>query len=266
MLFALADELDISDTEKADIEAILKTSTNGTFMTKPINDAYSFNDSAKQYSISFDKDEISIPADLLTAESKVTVYVRIITQIDLEQLSEMVRSRWSHSHEISLIIDCLASADNSVAKDFIMMNEDRITAFYPVMIAVDPKSAIRLNKEKNVRIDFFIEHRWHDSLLAFKALCKSDKSFSVQYLKRSIIQFSEAYSDVCALDFTSRDALDLLKEIEKIDRESYFKIVSGINRDKILNRWDQCGGISPRKRQWVNKRKKEYFGILGLPI
>lgn len=75
LLFALADELGISDTEKADIEAILKTSTNGTFMTKPINDAYSFNDSAKQYSISFDKDEISIPADLLTAESKVTVYV-----------------------------------------------------------------------------------------------------------------------------------------------------------------------------------------------
>ena len=75
LLFALADELGISDTEKADIEAILKTSTNGTFMTKPINDAYSFNDLAKQYSVSFKKDEISIPADLLTAESKVTISV-----------------------------------------------------------------------------------------------------------------------------------------------------------------------------------------------
>lgn len=75
LLFALADELNISETEKSDIEAILKTATNGTFLTKPINDAYSFSDSAKQYSISFGKDEISIPADLLTAESKVTVYV-----------------------------------------------------------------------------------------------------------------------------------------------------------------------------------------------
>lgn len=75
LLFALADELGISDSEKADIEAILKTSTNGTFLTKPINDAYSFNGSTKKYSINFDKDEIRIPADLLTAESKVTVYV-----------------------------------------------------------------------------------------------------------------------------------------------------------------------------------------------
>lgn len=75
LLFALADELGISDTEKSDIEAILKTDTNGTFLTKPINDAYSFNGSGNKYSINFEKDEINIPADLLTAESKVTVSV-----------------------------------------------------------------------------------------------------------------------------------------------------------------------------------------------
>ena len=55
------------------------------------------------------------------------------------------------------------------------------------------------------------------------------------------------------------------KEIERIDRESYLKIVSGINKDKVLKSWDQCGGISPRKRQWVKRRKIEFFGILGLP-
>ena len=75
LLFALADELGISDTEKSDIEAILKTDTNGTFLTKPINDAYSFNGSGNKYSINFEKDVINIPADLLTAESKVTVSV-----------------------------------------------------------------------------------------------------------------------------------------------------------------------------------------------
>lgn len=75
LLFALADELGISDTEKSDIEAILKTDTNGTFLTKPINDAYSFNGSGNKYSINFEKDEINIPADLLTTESKVTVSV-----------------------------------------------------------------------------------------------------------------------------------------------------------------------------------------------
>ena len=37
-------------------------------------------------------------------------------------------------------------------------------------------------------------------------------------MKSNITQFSDAYSKVCALDFTDRDALDLLKEIERIDK------------------------------------------------
>ena len=76
LLFALADELNISDAEKKEIEDILKTSTCGTFITKPINDAFSFtSNNAGEYSISFDKDDISIPAELLTAGSTVTVTV-----------------------------------------------------------------------------------------------------------------------------------------------------------------------------------------------
>ena len=75
LLFALADEMNISDVEKSDIEAILKTNSNGTFLTKPINDAFSFNDSTNKYTISFTKDDIGIPADLLTAGATVTATV-----------------------------------------------------------------------------------------------------------------------------------------------------------------------------------------------
>lgn len=75
LLFALSDELNISDAEKTEIEAILKTESNGTFITKPINDAFSFSNLDDNYSISFDKDDIGIPAELLTAGSKVTVTV-----------------------------------------------------------------------------------------------------------------------------------------------------------------------------------------------
>ena len=82
LLFALADKLNISDSEKTDIEAILKTDTNGTFLTKPINDAYSFRDSTEKYTIEFAKDEISIPADLLTAGSKVTVTITENNQVE----------------------------------------------------------------------------------------------------------------------------------------------------------------------------------------
>lgn len=75
LLFALADEMNVSDSEKAEIEAILETDNNGIFMVKPINDAYSFAGTANKYSIELRKNEIIIPANLLTEESKITVTI-----------------------------------------------------------------------------------------------------------------------------------------------------------------------------------------------
>lgn len=75
LLFALAEKLNISDSEKADIEAILKTDSNGIFLAKPINNEFSFRDSSEKYSVEVDKDEIRIPVNLLTAGSKVTVTI-----------------------------------------------------------------------------------------------------------------------------------------------------------------------------------------------
>lgn len=75
LLFALADELDVSEEEKNEIEAILNTESNGIFLSKPINNAYSFNESAEQYEIVFSKDEIIIPANILTAEASILVTV-----------------------------------------------------------------------------------------------------------------------------------------------------------------------------------------------
>ena len=67
--------MEISDTEKAEIEAILKTGTNGTFLCKPINDAYSFSQRGNRYTVEFDGDTLVIPAELMTANSTVTITV-----------------------------------------------------------------------------------------------------------------------------------------------------------------------------------------------
>ena len=194
----------------------------------------------------------------------VEKYNSVVEQIDLERLSEMVKSSWEQSYEISLIFEFLATANTSIAKDFLEMNEDKVVVYYPVMIAIDPKYAIMANKEKKVPLDLFGEHHWEYRLLALKALSKANKTFCVEYLKSNEKKISEVYSNVCALDFTDRNALDFLKEIEKIDIESYHEIISGIDKEKIIKRWDQCGGISPRKMQWVRKRKEIFFDTLGL--
>lgn len=75
LLFALADEMKISNKDKSDIEAILQTATNGTFISKPINDVYSFNNSNTKYAASVTKDKIVLPASLLTADSEIQLIV-----------------------------------------------------------------------------------------------------------------------------------------------------------------------------------------------
>ena len=75
LLFALADEMGISDEEQAEIEAILKTDSNGIFLCKPINDAYSFSNRDNHYTVEFTGDTLIIPADLLTDGSTVTITV-----------------------------------------------------------------------------------------------------------------------------------------------------------------------------------------------
>ena len=75
LLFALAEKLGISDTEKRDLEAILGTETNGIFLSKPINDAYSFSNRDNRYTLDFSGDALDIPANLLTAGSTITITV-----------------------------------------------------------------------------------------------------------------------------------------------------------------------------------------------
>lgn len=75
MLFALANELNISDAEKNNIEDILQTETNGTFLSEPINYHYSFHETPEEYKIDFSEDELVIPVNLLTTGAKVIVSV-----------------------------------------------------------------------------------------------------------------------------------------------------------------------------------------------
>ena len=75
LVFALAEKLDISDSEKADIEAILETESNGIFLSKPVNDRYSFLVDKNDYNIEFGTEEIVIPADLLSDGSSIVVTV-----------------------------------------------------------------------------------------------------------------------------------------------------------------------------------------------
>lgn len=77
LLFSLAEKLNITDDEKARIEGILQTDQAGVFISKPVNDAYSFTNPSvsSDYAMSVSKDGITVPANLLIEGAAVTVSI-----------------------------------------------------------------------------------------------------------------------------------------------------------------------------------------------
>lgn len=75
LLFALAEQLKISASEQLKIQKMLKTESNGVFLSEPVNDRYSFDTNSNDYAVAFSVSEIVIPADLLVQGARITVTV-----------------------------------------------------------------------------------------------------------------------------------------------------------------------------------------------
>lgn len=76
LLFALAEQLDIGASEQHIIQKMLKTESNGVFLSKPVNDRYSFDTNTNDYKIEFSVSEIVIPAILLVQGARIAVIVK----------------------------------------------------------------------------------------------------------------------------------------------------------------------------------------------
>ena len=114
-----------------------------------------------------------------------------------------------------------------------------------------------------IAFELFTQHWWDDSLAALKALVRIDSEFSKEFLEKNVVQIANRYSDVTALDFSERHSLDLFKLIQDTNEKAFEKIVKLINKEKILEKWDKCGGINPRQKRWICKREAEFFQLIG---
>ena len=197
---------------------------------------------------------------ILTYDDRL--YVSVIHKIDLQELSDRTNYSWNDYYEICLILDCLYQGDKTVAKQFIEMNRSKIQSYYSTMIVIDTEGAIKASKDYNIPLEFLTDHWWDMSLAALKAMYTVDPEFTKKYLDENAKIIAARYSDVTALDFTERNSIDLLKFIQKISFKAYKKVMSMINKEKVLENWDKCGGIEPRKMRWIAERKKTFLTMI----
>lgn len=79
LLFELANELNISESDRKNIEQILhgSASNEDLFLTQPLNSTYYFSDSMDdiEYNVVYEKGSVEIPVQLLSECSKITVSI-----------------------------------------------------------------------------------------------------------------------------------------------------------------------------------------------
>ena len=75
LLFALADERNIPTSEERKIEGILRGNGNIVFLSKELENKYTFTQKAVSVDATFDKTELKLPANSLSANSKIIVKV-----------------------------------------------------------------------------------------------------------------------------------------------------------------------------------------------
>ena len=192
----------------------------------------------------------------------VQKFKAIMSMVDLQKLSRAVSNSWGQSHEICMIVDYLREADEALAKKFVEMNSKRVVCYYSTLIIVDVDGAIAANVEHAIPLKIFTEHWWDASLEALKTMRKNNYLFTKDYLETNISQIAQRYSDVTALDFVEKYSLDILRLIKEISPQAFDQVVTLIDKEKVIEKWDRCGGIDPRKKRWVAKRKEEYLQLL----
>ena len=147
LLFALSDQIDISESEKTEIENILETEKNGIFMVDSINDAYSFGNVDNKYSIEFSAKELVIPVNLMTKESKITVTVSekgksqtfddfVVTKVErdgktIDEFKAYVSSKqlkkydWTANSKIDITITYSDACDKSITFKYVVKNFEK---------------------------------------------------------------------------------------------------------------------------------------------
>lgn len=147
LLFALADELNISSDEKSKIDSILHENGESIFLTKALDDRFWFNNNGSgidvdSLNIDFDGEKISIPANCVTDRSTISVSVsgtnEEITLTDWE-ISKVKRPKNSS------ISDFVATFTSKGAKDY------KYKASQTVTIKITPVSE---SPENTIEIEY----------------------------------------------------------------------------------------------------------------
>lgn len=159
LLFALAEEIDISEKEQSRIEAILHENGDNIFLTQALDNRFWFKNKSKdvnsdEIELSFDGEKLSIPAVYVTDRSNIQVTVSGIkedTRIEDWSVTKVKRS--SKSEDCS---EFIVSFESKTGKDYKYQSGETVTiTVIPVAETPDETITFKYNVKSAKRFAVF---------------------------------------------------------------------------------------------------------------
>lgn len=161
LLYSLAKELDIPDTEKARIDALLSDPNGMLFLSVPISKLYTFEEKSteKMDAVEFVKDEVRIPVKFVTSTTTIEVNVKGEENAVFEDwfLDEVDRGE---ENDINTFMAVFKSEE---AEKYNYLGDETVSVSITPMDGTDMKTEVfEFQAKREKALDILNEFQWLD--------------------------------------------------------------------------------------------------------
>lgn len=176
---------------------------------------------------------------------------RIAFAVDLEQLSSGSKDLWSSSSEIDQLCIALYLGNPSVARRFIEMNKNHISAANSILIGMAPTCIAELF-QKNIPLDILDSHNWDINAWALQSLFKADADVAKIALSNSCLKIVERLNHLSKYDLEDNGCILFLRLVQQSAPDIWERIKANINSKLLVHCLDN-ESITPQKKRSVKK-------------
>lgn len=184
---------------------------------------------------------------------------RIVSLVDLQNLSDKAADTWNTPHDIVHLCSALAVGGVKTARRFIESNQEKIRVMHSPIVAIAPKLTVALFKQ-GIHVDLMTEHWWECSYQALCALIRTDSSAAKRILKQNLPVVAERINEMSTYYMENPYCLKFVQKVHDFDKSSFDALVEQVDLRQMNESWEKSYAGAYRTK----RMKPRYESLVAL--
>ena len=163
---------------------------------------------------------------------------RIVSLVDLQNLSDKAADTWNTPHDIVHLCSALAIGGVKTARRFIESNQEKIRVMHSPIIAIAPKLTVELFKQ-GIHVDLMTEHWWECSYQALHALIRTDISAAKCILRQNLSVVAERLNEMSTYYMEGPYCLKFVQQVHDFDKSSFDALIEQVDLNQMNESWEK---------------------------